>query len=258
MKKRKEIIVLAVLLLALFVLNYSSLDKITGNFLNENRNVHIDRVIDGDTVVAENETIRLLGINTPERGEILYDEAKKFLNDSIFNKSVFLEENGLDRYKRTLAYLNFNGENVNLKLVEEGFANPYFPKGKEKYYDKFFEAWNKCMNENKNLCEKSTNNCSSCIALKDWDTKNEELILYNKCTFSCELTNWSIKDEGRKKFTFPNFVLESNKEVNIIVGKGNNNNGTLFWTGQTYVWTQTGDSIFLRDEKGKLILWENY
>ena len=44
----------------------------------------VRRVIDGDTIVAESRSIRLLGINTPERGEEYYLEAKEFLEDYLY------------------------------------------------------------------------------------------------------------------------------------------------------------------------------
>lgn len=257
MKKRKEIILLAVLIFLFFIINYSYLDRITGNFLNEFTEVHVTRVIDGDTIVTENYTIRMLGINTPERKDYLYEDARDFLNDSIFNKSVRLEfgKEEKDKYNRTLAYVFYNGENIDLKMIEMGFANPYFLKGKDRHYNKFFDAWNGCIEKNKNLCEKSTNKCSSCISLKKFDVYSEEIILYNQCEWKCEITNWSIKNEGRKKFIFPKFVLEGNEEVKIIVEDETNSNELFFWNEKT-VWTKTGDTLFLRDEKGKLVLWK--
>ena len=98
----------------------------------------------------------------------------------------------------------------------------------------------------------------SCIKLKKLDYQKQNVILYNSCDYNCRLTNWTIKDEGNKKFTFSDFVLEKNKKVEIRVGKGVNNKEILFWRGQDYVWTQTGDTLFLRDGSGKLVLWKTY
>ena len=83
------------------------------------------------------------------------------------------------------------------------------------------------------------------------------LVLKNICGFECELTAWQIKDEGRKKFIFPEFRFEPNKEIAIIVGK-NQTEDTLLWERETYVWTETGDTFFLRDSDGKMVLWQNY
>ena len=90
------------------------------------------------------------------------------------------------------------------------------------------------------------------------DYKNQEVIFYNKCDFNCDLTGWEIKDEGRKKFVFQDFILKKNKEAKIIVEEGVNSENVLFWKEQKYVWTSTGDTLFLRDDEGKLILWRSY
>ena len=49
------------------------------------------RIIDGDTIVVNNVSIRLLGMNTPERGEKYYQEAKNYLALLISNKTIWLE-----------------------------------------------------------------------------------------------------------------------------------------------------------------------
>jgi len=76
------------------------------------------------------------------------------------------------------------------------------------------------------------------------------------CGFDCELTNWEIKDEGRKKFIFPELILKNLEDIELIVGEGIKEN-TLYWD-LDYVWTNSGDTLFLRDEKDKLILWKSY
>ena len=67
--KRAEIGILVLLLVALFVLNYNFLDGLTKKLLDTSQEIRVDRVIDGDTIQSNRTTIRLLGINTPEKGE---------------------------------------------------------------------------------------------------------------------------------------------------------------------------------------------
>jgi len=260
MKKKKEIKILILLVLLLIIINYNFLDEKIGNIFSEKETIVVKRIIDGDTIEAKNQSIRLLGMNTPERGEPFYEEAKEFLESLILNKTVKLEfgKEKYDKYRRLLGYVFLNGENVNIKLVEEGLANIYFPSGKDKYYDKFLDSWEKCIENNQNLCEDSDNYCKECVELKSLNVKSQEIIFYNKCSFDCNFKDWEIKDEGRKKFIFDDFVLNKNEEVRIIVGEGIDGKNKLFWKDESYVFTKTGDTIFLRDDKGKLILWENY
>lgn len=249
------------LIFILFFVNYSFLDKALERFLTDYEYAVIERVIDGDTVVINsNISVRLLGINSPERGEQYYQEAKEFLEMIVLDKEVELRfgKEKYDKYNRVLAYVFYKGENVNLELVDEGYANFYFPSGKDKYYDKFVRAWEHCLENNKYLCEKSIDKCAKCIELKEFNYKKQVVIFHNKCGFECELTGWKIKDEGSKNFIFPEFVLKPNKDAYILIGDNENNDTTLYWTGEEYVWTSTGDTLFLRDAGNKLILWENF
>ena len=154
MVERKKIFLFIFLFLILLIVNYNFLDGVVSNLLDEHKSeVHVERIVDGDTIKADNLTIRLLGINTPERGEKYHDEAEKFLADLIDNKTVQLEfgKDKIDKYGRTLAYIFLNEENINQKQIDNGFANYYFPSGKDVHYNDFKNAWLSCINENKNL-----------------------------------------------------------------------------------------------------------
>ena len=257
---KKESFILISLIIFLIAINYSWLDSLVVKSFSDDEFVKIDRVIDGDTVEVNGISIRLLGINTPEKKEKYYQEAKDFLSEEILNKTARIEygKDKTDRYNRTLGYLFLESENVNLKQVENGFANYYFPSGKDIYYDDFKKAWETCVENNKNLCEKSKNVCAECIELKELNYDSQEAIFYNSCNYNCNLNNWKIKDEGRKIFIFPNFNLNSGKEIVVKVGEGKDNKDVLFWKGEDYIWTKTGDTLFLRDSEGKLVLWEGY
>lgn len=260
-KKTKQLSLLIFLILILIAVNYSFLDSKIENFLIEKQSaVKVVRIIDGDTIVVGNNThIRFLGINTPEKGEFYHDEAMNFLSGLISNKTVNLEfgKDRQDLYGRTLAYVFLDDKNINLEQVRNGFANVYI-LGDTKYESVLREAWNECVEKQENLCEKSAEKCASCIELKNLDLKKQTAIFYNNCSFSCSLTGWNIKDEGRKNFFFPEFTLTGNSEVSVVVGNQTDNSTTLFWKGESYVWTAGGDTLFLRDEKGKLVAWKNY
>ena len=97
----------------------------------------VQRVIDGDTFVIENkERVRLIGIDTPEKGEPCYFEAKKKLEDLILDEKVVLKKDisERDRYHRLLRYTYKNKLFVNLEMIESGYAHasPYTPDIKYK------------------------------------------------------------------------------------------------------------------------------
>lgn len=91
--------------------------------------VLVTKVIDGDTITIEGgRRVRLLAIDTPEIDEPCYIEAKKRLEQLIFNKRVRLESDvrDTDKYGRLLRFIFLAEQNVNLTLIDEGFAVAYF------------------------------------------------------------------------------------------------------------------------------------
>jgi len=249
-KYKKEKIILIVLVLVIIAINYPFLDNLTKNIFIEYETGIVERVIDGDTVKINNESVRLLGINSPEKGEKYSTEAKEFLEKEILNKTVEIRfgKEKYDRYSRKLGYIFLKGKNINLKIVEEGLANFYFPSGKDVYYPKFYSAWESCLEKEINLCVVSTDICSKCVIMKEWNIKEQYVLLENNCEFDCDISGWSIKDEGRKKFIFENFVLKKENEIKVTHEDFN----------KDYVWTETGDTIYIRDKNENIILWENY
>ena len=236
--KAGEIILLLALFILLLSVNYPFLDKKVTDFLTTGNTgtAQIQRVIDGDTVVTNsNEHIRLLGINTPEKGEFIYDGAKSFLESLVLNKTVTLEfvKDKYDKYNRTLAYVFLDDKNVNAMMVENGYANYYFYSGLDKYSSSLKDAWETCMQSNKNLCEKSTNVCAACFSV------NSNSIA-NKCSFSCDITGWQVKGEGREKFIFSQQAVQPSASARFALDLSN-----------------SGGSVFLRDSEGKLVAWES-
>jgi endonuclease YncB( thermonuclease family) len=234
-EKKKELWILAFLILALLVINYPFFNNALEGFLAEEgwEYANVSRVIDGDTIeINGNESVRLLGINTPERGEKYYKEAKEFLAGLVSNKTIKLERMGEDedKYKRSLRYVFLDNRNINIELVKNGFANYYFYSGKDRYSTRLENAWENCLQEEINLCESSDDRCAGCIDI-------EPNYIINQCGFSCNITSWQIKGEGRAKIIF-NAVLKPNEKIDFELNVSN-----------------SGDSLFLRDEEGKLVLW---
>jgi micrococcal nuclease len=251
MNRKKGIILITILAFFIFIIDYNFLNSSLEEFFYEKEEIRIERVIDGDTVVA-GDSIRLLGINTPEKGEKYFNEAKEFLESLVLNKTTFIEygKERKDLYGRILGYI-YSDRNINVELVRNGFANVYI-YDIDRHTEELRKAWEECISKGNNLCKKSENKCADCILLKG--IENQKVTFENKCSFSCNITKWEIKDEGRKKFYFPEFILDG--EVSVIVGNGADGKNVLYWKGEDYVWTEEGDTLFLRDAEGRLVLWE--
>ena len=104
--------------------------------------IYATRIIDGDTFVASTgETIRLIGVDAPERNDCNSVEAKNRLSNLILNKEISVEydKGEKDRYGRTLLYVWADNQFVNEVLAREGFADSkrYTPNIK---YAPVFEA----------------------------------------------------------------------------------------------------------------------
>ncbi|MBX0333351.1 thermonuclease family protein [Pontibacter sp. HSC-14F20] len=99
-----------------------------------------DRVVgvkDGDTFEllrnGQSVTVRLFGIDTPEKNQAYGQRAKQFASDLAFGKNVRLIEHNKDRYGRTVGTIILpDGRNLNEELVREGFAWHYTAYSKDK------------------------------------------------------------------------------------------------------------------------------
>ena len=96
-------------------------------------------VYDGDTILLDNnQKVRLLGIDAPEKGEKCYQEAKDELFDLVFRKKVTLIKGGdnKDKYGRLLRFVYLDGVNINLLLLRQGFVRVYygFPRSNDFEY----------------------------------------------------------------------------------------------------------------------------
>ncbi len=240
MKHKKEIIIISVAIILLFTINYAFLDNSLINFLGDEKTVYVTDIIDGDTIKTNEESIRLLGIDSPERGERYFYEAGDYLFQKIKDKNVTLKTTSekYDKYDRLLAYVIFNNANLNLEMVEKGYANYYFPSGRGEYFDEFYDAWQKCLENGENLCEKSTHKCNDCIVLGNTEN-NKKKSVKNTCSFECDVSGWSIKAEGREKIIFSDEILNPQEELYVVMD------------------LDKQDTLFLRDKKGKLVLWKD-
>lgn len=158
---RKRLIKFTFLLKLVLISLFSTV--ISGCAVN---NIYISSIYDGDTLTSSSgSSIRLLQIDTPELDdkECYALEAKaeleRLLNPYVISdvkrdtslkdltstSPVYIETDpqldSVDKFNRDLKYLWIDKINVNIWLVQKGFATPYFYKGqKGKYADELLRA----------------------------------------------------------------------------------------------------------------------
>lgn len=103
----------------------------------------VTKIVDGDTfVLSTGQTVRLIGIDAPERNDCFSGEATQKLKDLILAKEIKLEKDvsETDRYQRLLRYVWVDQIFINDTLTREGFAKAYDYPPDSKFKDKFAQA----------------------------------------------------------------------------------------------------------------------
>ncbi|MEM2768405.1 MAG: thermonuclease family protein [Candidatus Pacearchaeota archaeon] len=101
-----------------------SIKEIKNEKVKNTEILFVTKIIDGDTIIANGKVIRLNGIDADEKNEKCYYAAKYRLEEILLNKEVIGEyfDKDVDAYNRSLRYIILNGENINLKMIQEGYA----------------------------------------------------------------------------------------------------------------------------------------
>jgi endonuclease YncB( thermonuclease family) len=128
--RRREMLAVFTLLIAIVLTAASPPTKtLTGKVV---------KITDGDTLTVlvskAQIKVRLEGIDTPERAQPFGRKAGQALAKKVFGKIIQVDDLGRDRFGRTLGIVRLGKRNINLELVQEGWAwwyRKYAPKSKE-------------------------------------------------------------------------------------------------------------------------------
>lgn len=95
----------------------------------------VENVVDGDTIdasidlgfkVSTRQRMRLARIDTPERAQPNYQEAKEFVKSAVLNKSVTIKTEKVSKWGYYLAEVVLaDGRNLNDMLVQAHLAKYY-------------------------------------------------------------------------------------------------------------------------------------
>jgi endonuclease YncB( thermonuclease family) len=129
----------------------------------------VTRVLDGDTfhclpekpvIGAKNHkdstvSVRLRGIDAPEKRQAYGEEARLSLKEMIGNKTVKLDVKDIDKYGRVVAYVWLGKLNVNLEQIKRGMAWAYEEYLDRPYASEFYEAEKQARKQKLGLWEQS-------------------------------------------------------------------------------------------------------
>ncbi len=97
------------------------------------------RVIDGDTLYIDTYKIRLSGIDAPEIAQTCQTDtgrsyacgkmATQYLQQVIGTRSVSCHVSGKDKYSRLLGTCYADGIHLNMHMIKNGWAVPYYTYG---------------------------------------------------------------------------------------------------------------------------------
>lgn len=236
-------------------------------------------VVDGDTFRLDNgETVRLIGINTPESGQPYYQEATNALRDLILNKEVRLEQDisERDRYGRLLAYVYVGEIFVNRVMVERGLAKSYPYEPDTSRQNIFDEAeataqkngvgmWAPTASTESTVAEKEST-VNLVVSAFNYDSPGDDnetmaeeyFVLTNKGSESVDLSGYRASDAANHEYRFPAFSLAAGASVKVRTGSGTNTATDLYWGSDGAVWNNGGDTLYLHNLAGNIVLTYQY
>jgi endonuclease YncB( thermonuclease family) len=228
----------------------------------------VKRVVDGDTIMlADGRYVRYIGINTPERGEPLWEEARDYNAQKVRGKLVTLEFGQVeeDRYGRTLAYVFDGGEMVNAALVQAGLAHLFVLESITAYHHlrrlqeeartKGLGIWGK---DGFRGPLKITRLNANAEGDDRYNLNGEYVRVCNISPGDLNLRGFSLVDHDGHQYNFTKGLLRPGYTVLLFTGSGKDvvdgvDQLRLFWGSRYPIWNNKGDQASLRDPQGQVI-----
>lgn len=163
-------------------------------------------VTDGDTIEVEGlGKIRLVGVNTPERGVEGYICSKRFVQKLCLDKEVSLDiddDKYTDRYGRYLAVVIVDGKNLNEMLLRENLAEiMYMPPSEFYPYDWASDSTTSSSHADSSRSSNNGNALSGSLTSSSADSSSY-IASSNSHKFHYPNCRWGKKISEKNKVTF--------------------------------------------------------
>lgn len=269
----------------------------------EGQVAQVTAVIDGDTIEVRfangtSETVRLIGIDTPEvRGETTPgefegvpdtddgrhclrtwgDRASQYTRQRITGRRVRVALDPLEgprgSYGRLLAYVRLDNRTLNYHLVVRGYARVYTSgfSLQERYLAAEARAqanatgvWNCAAN----IGTDPTATPAGGVAVTDVQAdppgddnqalNAEYVVLANGGDGPVSLHGWTVSDTAGHTYTFGNVTLAAGARVTLHTGSGTDSQTDVYWGRNGAVWNNDGDAVVVRDTAGAVVARYQY
>jgi micrococcal nuclease len=234
------------------------------------------RAVDGDTLEVSgpdgDATVRLIGINTPESDECFGEEATKALAGLVSGEELILvaDRSDVDQFGRALRYVETTeGVDVGAELVAGGFAIARRYPPDDARADLYADLQREAQRDQRGLWAPD-----ACGIAESRDTDieiqvnadapgddglnlNGEWVRFtNTGADPVDLDGWEVADESASnRYRFSDLRLEPGASVTLFSGCGPDDDVSRFWcTSASAVWNNSGDSVFLRDPQGNIVV----
>ncbi len=263
----------------------------------ETRTATVTRVVDGDTVDVtfadgEEDTVRLLGVDTPEVhtenapaefegvpetdagadclgrwGERASDYATERLAGAEVTVRTDPAADRRGGYGRLLAYIETENGTFNRALLSAGLARLYDSTFSERDAYAGVEAeardsgtglWGACRNP-----EEIATSGPLAVSFHEDPAGNDnenltgEYVVLRNTNGALNLTGWTLSDAAGHSYTFPRTTLAANESLRVVTGSGRDGPGVRYWNRTGAVWNNGGDTLTLRAD-GRLVLEARY
>lgn len=243
--------------------------------------VVVTEVLDGDTLRVTDagweETVRLVGINAPERNECWADQATAALVTLVEGRVVRLERDvsDRDRYGRLLRYVRSDtGQDVGGSLVDEGhaIARSYPPDTARDA--EYRERQAAAQANGRGLWGPTACGAGATSGVRpigidihpdaagdDSRNLNDEWVRFtNLGDAPLDLDGWMVRDESSShRYRFVGLVLDLGASVTLYSGCGVDTDTERFWcVNGSAIWNNGGDTVFLQDPAGNIVAQLGY
>ncbi len=234
----------------------------------------VTNVIDGDTIRVrlggQDNSVRLLGVDTPETGEPFAAEATAALSSLVAGETVRLETDvqEYDQYGRLLAYVwvedGRTWQMTNETMLLLGLATIYTVPPNVKYVERLRRAQGTAQATGAGVWGTAGTPPLEIVSV-DYDAPgndnsnlNEEYVTF-RVLVSGSLIGYAVEDQTGHRYEFADRVFQRDQVFRLRTGAGTDTQTDLYWgkTG-TAVWNNAGDTVKVLDYSGHIVTSYSY